>query len=80
MGVGGRGKGGTCGDLMGRAGGGLGEFFGLGTCYEWRHQVDEACCWPGALRGLRPRTREAACGRPHRTAVFSSQFLVFSGR
>lgn len=32
MGGEGRGKAGTCGELMGLAGGGLGEFFGLGTC------------------------------------------------
>ena len=36
--------------------------FRLGTCYQYRHPVDEACCWGGALRGRSPRTREGRIG------------------
>ena len=59
----GRHKAGTCGDLMGLAGRGLARHGRLGTCYEYRHSVDEAV--GGALRGRSPRTRE---GRPGPTA------------
>ncbi len=48
-------------------------------CWGRVNTVGEACFWRGALRGRSPCTREAACGRPPGTAVFSSQFLVFSG-
>ena len=42
------------------AGGGLGEFFRLGTRFKYRHPVDEAL--GGALRGRSPRTREGRIG------------------
>ena len=58
----GRHKAGACGDLMGLAGRGLAGHLRLGTCYEKRHPVDEACCWGGALRGRSPRTREGRLG------------------
>ncbi len=54
---------GTYGDLMGLAGRGRAGHLRLGTCYEYRHPVDEA--WPGlggALRGRSPRTREGRLG------------------
>ena len=57
----GRNKAGAYGNLMGQAGRGLAGHFRLGTCYEYRHQVGEACCW-GALRGRSPRTREGRIG------------------
>ena len=74
----GRHKAGTYGDLMGLAGRGLAEFFRLGTCYECRHQVGEACCWPGALRGRSPRTREGRIGPTAQLqwSVVSSQWSV----
>ncbi len=53
---------GIYGDLIGLAGRGLAKLLRLDTCYQYRHQVGEACCWPGALRGLRPRTREGRIG------------------
>ena len=59
----GRHRAGTYGDLMGLAGRGLAGHLRLGTCYEYRHPVDEA--WPGlggALRGRSPRTREGRLG------------------
>ena len=59
----GRHKAGSCGDLMGQAGRGLAGHVRIGTCYEYRHPVDEA--WPGlggALRGRSPRTREGRIG------------------
>ena len=53
---------GTYGDLMGLAGRGLAGHIRLGTRHKWRHPADEACCWPGALRGRSPRTREGRIG------------------
>ena len=53
---------GTYGDLMGLAGRGPAKHLRLGACTEYRHQVDQACCWPGALRGRSPRTREGRIG------------------
>ena len=72
----GRHKGGTYGDLMGPAGSGLARHLRFSTCYEYRHQVGEAGCWPGALRGRSPRTREGRIGPTAQTAVVSSQQLV----
>ena len=48
---------------MGLAGRGVAGHVRIGTCYEYRHPVDEA--WPGlggALRGRSPRTREGRLG------------------
>ena len=45
---------------MGLAGRGLAGHLRLGTCFEYRHPVDEAV--GGALRGRRPRTREGRIG------------------
>ena len=53
----------------GRRGDGGGDWCGRGEAWFWR----------GALRGRSPCTREAACGRPPRTAVVSDQWLVVSG-
>ena len=50
------------GELMGLAGPGWKKLARMGTCHEYRHTVDEACCWPGALRGRSPRTREGRIG------------------
>ena len=50
----GRHKAGACGDLMGLAGRGLAGHLRLGTCYEKRHPVDEACCWGGRCGGGAP--------------------------
>ncbi len=51
---------GASGDLMGLARRGLAGHLRLGTCYEYRHPVDEAL--GGALRGRSPRTREGRLG------------------
>ena len=75
----GRHKAGSCGDLMGLAGLGLARHLRLGTCYEYRHQVGKACCWPGALRGRSPRTREGRIGPTAQTAVVSSQWSGVRG-
>ena len=59
----GRHKAGSCGDLMGQAGRGLAGHVRIGTCYEYRHPVDEARHGlGGALRGRSPRTREGRLG------------------
>ena len=59
----GRHRAGTYGDLMGLAGRGLAGHLRLGTCYEYRHPVDEARHGlGGALRGRSPRTREGRIG------------------
>ncbi len=42
------------GDLMGLAGRGLAGHLRLGTCYEYRHPVDEACCRRGGVAGAEP--------------------------
>ena len=55
-------KGCPYGGLVGLEGPGLTKLCRLGTCYEYRHQVGEGCCWPGALRGRSPRTREGLIG------------------
>ena len=48
---------------MGLAGRGLARHGRLGTCYEYRHPVDEARQGlGGALRGRSPRTREGRLG------------------
>ena len=47
-------EGGTYGDLMGLAGRGLARHFRIGTCYEYRHQVGEACCRRGGVAGAEP--------------------------
>jgi len=54
----------TCpqGELMGTEEPGWKKLARMGTCHEYRHTVDEACCWPGALRGRSPRTREGRIG------------------
>ena len=59
----GRHKAGSCGELMGQARRGLAGHVRIGTCYEYRHQVDEARHGlGGALRGRSPRTREGRLG------------------
>ena len=45
---------GTYRDLMGLAGRGLAGPVRLGTCYEYRHPVDEACCRRGGVAGAEP--------------------------
>ena len=47
-------KAGPYGNLMGLAGRGLAGHLRLGTCYEYRHQVGEACCWGGRCGGGAP--------------------------
>ena len=48
--------------VRGVAGRGLGKLFRVGTCYEYRHQVDEECCRRGGVAGAEPRTREGRIG------------------
>ncbi|MCZ0938990.1 MAG: hypothetical protein OXJ55_10160, partial [Caldilineaceae bacterium] len=43
----GRRKAGIYGELMGLAGRGLARHVRLGTRHQYRHPVDEACCWGG---------------------------------
>ena len=50
----GRHKAGTCEDLMGLAGRGRARHLRIGTCYEYRHQVGEACCRKGGVAGAEP--------------------------
>ena len=45
---------GTYGDPIGFAGRGLAKLLRLDTCYEYRHQVDEACCRTGGVAGAEP--------------------------
>ena len=67
------------GDMMETAGRGLAKFFRLGTCYEYRHQVGEACCRRGGVAGAEP-PHKGGPNRPDRTtAVVSGQWLVVSG-
>ncbi len=75
----GRHEAGTQGDLMGLAGRGLAGHFRLGTCYEYRHPVDEARHGlGGALRGGSPRTREGRIGPTAHNC--SGQWSVVSGQ
>ncbi len=66
------------GAMMGLAGCGLARHFRSGTRHQCRHPVDEACCWPGALRGRSPRTREGRIGPTAQNC--SGQWLVGSGQ
>ena len=50
----GRHKAGSYGEYIGLGGRGLGEIFRLGTCYEYRHRVGEACCRRGGVAGAEP--------------------------
>ena len=50
----GRHKAGTYGDPMGLAGRGLARHLRLGTCHQYRHPVDEACCRRGGVAGAEP--------------------------
>ncbi len=45
---------GTYGDLMGLAGRGLAGHLRIGTCHQYRHPVDEACCRRGGVAGAEP--------------------------
>ena len=47
-------KAGIYGEYVGLGGRGLAEIFRLGTCYEYRHQVGEACCRRGGVAGAEP--------------------------
>ena len=64
----GRHKAGTYGRLMGLAGHGLAGFLRLGTCYEYRHQVDEACCRRGGVAGAEP-PHKGGPNRPDRPGL-----------
>ena len=70
----GRHKAGTYGDLMGLGGRGLAGHFRLGTRHQYRHQVDEACCWGGRCGGGAPAQGRADQARPPRKAVVSGQW------
>ena len=67
---------GTYGEYMGLAGRGLAEFFRLGTCYESRHQVGEACCRRGGVAGAEPPHK----GGPNRPDRPEKQWSVVSGQ
>ena len=63
---------GTYRDLMGLAGGGGARHLRLGTCHQYRHLVDEACCRTGGVAGAEP-PHKGGPNRPDRTtAVVSS--------
>ena len=47
-------KGCPYGDMMGLAGRGLAGHFRLGTCYKYRHPVDQGCCRRGGVAGAEP--------------------------
>ena len=74
----GRHKAGADGELKGTADRGLAKLGRTGTCRQSRHQVDEACCWGGALRGRSPRTREGRIGPTAQLqwSVVSGQWIV----
>ena len=59
----GRNKASTYGDLMGLAGRGLARHLRLGSRYEYRHQVDEACCRRGGVAGAEPPHKGGPKGR-----------------
>ena len=69
----GRHKAGTYRDLMGLEGPGSKKLARLGTCYEYRHTVGEACCWTGGVAGAEPPHKG---GRLRPTAQL--QWLVVS--
>ena len=69
---------GAYGDLMGLAGRGLAGHLRLGTCYEYRHQVGEACCWGGGVAGAEP-PHKGGPTRPDRLNC-SGQWSVVSGQ
>ena len=72
----GRHKAGTYGDLMGLAGRGLARRLRLGTCYEYRDQVGEACCRRGGVAGAEPPHK----GGPNRPDRPEKQWSVVSGQ
>ena len=78
----GRHKAGTYEDLMGLAGRGLARRLRLGTCYEYRDQVGEACCRRGGVAGAEP-PHKGGPNRPDRPevqwSVVSGQWSVVSG-
>ena len=47
-----------------------------GTCYEWRHQVGEACCRRGGVAGAEPPHK----GGPNRPDRPDLQWFVVSGQ
>ena len=61
---------------MGRPRRGLAELLRHGTCYEWRHQVGEACCRRGGVAGAEPPHK----GGPNRPDRPEKQWLVVSGQ
>ena len=61
---------------MGRARRGLAELLRHGTCYEWRHQVGEACCRRGGVAGAEPPHK----GGPNRPDRPEKQWSVVSGQ
>ena len=40
--------------LIGLEGPGSKKLARMDTCYEYRHTVDEACCWGGGVAGAEP--------------------------
>ena len=72
----GRHKAGTYGDLMALAGRGLAGHFRLGTCHQYRHPVDQACCRRGGVAGAEPPHK----GGPNRPDRPELQWLVVSGQ
>ena len=72
----GRHKAGSCGEYVGLGGRGLAKLFRLGTRYERRHQVGEACCRRGGVAGAEPPHK----GGPNRPDRPELQWLVVSGQ
>ncbi len=72
----GRHKAGTYGEYVGLGGRGLARHLRLGTCYESRHQVGEACCRRGGVAGAEP-PHKGGPNRPDRPNC-SGQWLVVS--
>ena len=72
----GRHEAGPYGEYIGLGGRGLGKLVRLGTCYEYRHQVGEACCRRGGVAGAEPPHK----GGPNRPDRPELQWSVISGQ
>ena len=46
----------------------FGEALSIRDCYEYRHQVGEACCWGGGVAGAEPPHKGGPQARPPGTA------------
>ena len=72
----GRHKAGTYGGPTGLTGRGRARHLRLGTCYEYRHQVGEACCRRGGVAGAEPPHK----GGPNRPDRPEMQWKVVRGQ